>query len=138
MAGNRQINNPHGFGGTGVALETQEAEYVASAAVTANRVVSIGTDGRVAVAATDAPSLALGFTPTGATAAGGLVKVKTGGIVKSVPCNGAVAAGNIVKASATTAGYVAATATPGVGEKLGVAIAASASNVVDVLWAKGL
>jgi hypothetical protein len=139
MAGKRTINNPHGFGDTGVGFPTTEDEYVASAAVTAARVVAIGTTGRVAVAATDGTAaLVVGYAPAGATAAGGLVKVKTGGIVENIPCNGAVAAGDIVKRSATTAGYIAATATPAIGEALGVAINASASNVVDVFWAKSI
>lgn len=142
MAGNREINNPHGFGGdTSLAakLPQVEAEFVASAAVTANRVVAIGTTGQVAVAATDGDAtLVVGFAKKGATAAGGLVKVLTGGLAENVPCNGAVAAGDIVKRSVTTAGYVAATATPAVGERLGVAINASAGNTVDVWLAKGL
>lgn len=139
MAGKRIINNPHGFGDTGVGFPTTEDEFVASAAVTAARLVAINTAGSVAVAATDGTaSLVVGYAPNGATAAGGLVKVKTGGIVENIPAAGAVAAGDIVKRSVTTAGYVSATATPAVGEALGVAINASASNVVDVFWNKSL
>jgi len=140
MAGTRQINNPHGFGGDTslkAKLPQKYEEYVASAAVTVSRVVAIGTTGQVAVAATDGTaSLVVGFAVKGASAANGLVTVQTGGVCENIPCNGAVAAGDIVKRSVTTAGYVAATATPGVGEAIGVAINASASNTVDVLWTK--
>lgn len=113
------------------------AQVKASAAVTAGRVVSIGTNGTVATAATDAPSLAIGVArealTTGYT---GLVTVF--GLAENVPAAGAIAAGAIVKASATTAGYVSATATPAAGEPLGIAIAASASNTVDIWVCKAV
>lgn len=113
------------------------AQFEASAAVTANRVVSIGTDGSVATAATDAPSLAVGVAREALTT-GYTGVVTVFGLAENVPAAGAITAGAIVKASATTAGFVSATATPAVGEALGVAIAASASNTVDIWVCKAV
>lgn len=134
------IINPGGaFGYTDLqtTVFSVPAQVQASAAITANRVVSIGTDGSVATAATDAPSLAVGVAREGFTTdQTGIITVF--GIAESVPAAGAITAGAIVKASATTAGYVSATATPGVGEAIGVAIAASASNLVNIWFCKGV
>lgn len=114
------------------------AQFKASAAVTAARVVAIGTDGTVSTALTDAPAKAIGVARTAASTTNDTCLVTVFGIAPGVGANGAIAAGAIVKASATTAGYVAATATPAVGEAIGIAIAASASNVVDVWVCKAV
>lgn len=110
-----------------------DATMQASAAITAKRVVAMGTDGTVATAATNGTaSLVVGIGRTTAAAAAAAVEVTVMGIAEDVPAAGAVAAGDLLKRSATTAGYVSATATPAAGEVVGVAINASASNVVDV------
>lgn len=141
MSGSKIVNNPLGaFGVTDLQskLPSLEGEFLASAAITAPKVVSISTAGSVATCATDATaSLAVGVAIKDA-AASGRAKVVTYGIAENVPAAGAVAAGDLLKRSVTTAGYVSATATPGVGEAIGVAINASSSNTVDVWVCKGL
>lgn len=103
-----------------------------SAAVSAKRVVSIGTTGLVATSATDGtPSLCVGVSDR-AAASGSVVNVVTCGPIDDVPCSGTVSAGDLLKRNTTTAGWVQATATPVAGEVIGFAINASASNVVDV------
>ncbi|GIV04104.1 MAG: hypothetical protein KatS3mg015_2934 [Fimbriimonadales bacterium] len=129
------IENPSGaFGYTDLRTQlwAQEAAFKASAAISARRVVAIGTNGQIATAATNGTaSLAIGIAQNAiASGATGMVIVQ--GIAEDVPCDGAVAAGDLLKRSATTAGSVAATATPAAGEVIGIAINASASNVVDV------
>lgn len=129
------IENPSGaFGYTDLRTQlwAQEAAFKASAAISARRVVAIGTNGQIATAATDSTaSLAVGIAQDAiASGATGMVIVQ--GIAEDVPCDGTVAAGNLLKRSATTAGSVAATATPAAGEVIGVAINASSSNTVDV------
>jgi hypothetical protein len=97
----------------------------------------MNTLGLVAHAATNGTaSLCLGVALNAISSGGftGLVIVQ--GYVSAFP-DGAIAAGDIVKRSVNTAGYVATTATPGVGESIGVAIAASASGRVDIWVAKG-
>jgi hypothetical protein len=107
-------------------------EFKTSAAVAAKAVVAIGTDGTVATIATDgAPALQLGVALK-AAASGKAVPVQLLGIAEDIPCDGAVTAGALLMRSGTTAGRVMATATPAVGQVIGVAINASASNVVDV------
>lgn len=108
--------------------------FPTSASVTGPAVVAIGTDGTVAVAATNGTaSLTIGVAINSqAAVTGKACKVVVLGIAENVPANGTVAAGDLLKRSVTTAGSVAATATPGAGEVMGVAINASASNTVDV------
>ncbi len=129
------IENPaDAFGYTDLAtkLVSLEAPFKADAAVTAKSVVAIGTDGNVATADTNGTaSLAIGVA-SNAISSGKVGNVIVYGVAENVPCAGAVAAGDLLKRSATTAGYVSATATPAVGEVIGVAINASASNTVDV------
>lgn len=129
------IHNPQGaYGYTDLRTQlwAQEATFKASAVIAAKSVVAIGTTGQVATAATNgSASLAIGIAQ-GAGTTNGDVQVVVQGIVENVPANGAIAAGAIVIRSGTTAGAVAASATPAVGEALGVAIAASASNLVTV------
>lgn len=137
----KPIGNPLGaFGYTDLqtGLWYQPAEFKSSAAITAKRLVSIGTDGRVATTATDGTaSLVIGVAVS-AIASASSGEVIVAGIAEDVSAAGAVAAGDLLKRSATTAGYVSATATPVAGEVIGVAINASASNVVDVWIAKTL
>lgn len=135
MAGSNQIQNPTGaFGVTD--LESQlfhiNAEAVASAAISGCKVVAIGTDGKIATAATDGtPSLAVGIAQRSIAInkVGSFVVL---GIAENVPAAGAVAAGDILKRSVTTAGFVSATISSADGEAIGVAINASSSNTVDV------
>lgn len=138
MSGTQAITNPNGAFGQAAQFGANEIECVASAAITGPAVVAVGTTGLIATAATNGTaSLAIGIArKTIASAASGPVVVT--GYVASVPCAGAVAAGDILKRSVTTAGYVSATATPAVGEALGVAINASSSNVVNVWVAPSL
>lgn len=134
------ISNPQGAFGYTDLQTTQfsiQAPFKASADVAAGAVVSIGTDGTIATALTDAPSVAVGVAVS-AIASGKTGNVVVYGIAENVPVNGATAAGAILKPSATTAGRLAATATPAVGESLAIAIAASASNTTDVWVCKGL
>lgn len=145
MAGNKLITNPLGAfpaSGQTVAQATDigytSREFKASTTVTALNAVVIATDGTYTVArsATDSTaSLCIGIALEAGTS-GTLVEVATEGLVKSVPVAGAVTAGAVLKISVTTSGSLSATATPATGEKIGVALAASASNVVDVLICK--
>jgi len=135
------IENPQGaFGYTDLRsqLWAEEVSFKASAAITARRVLAIGTTGLVAIIATDGTaSLAVGIAQSAiASASTGMVIVQ--GIAEDVPATGAVAQGDLLKRSVTTAGSVSATATPVAGEVIGVAINASASNVVDVWVSKTL
>jgi len=116
-----------------------QAEFKASAAISAPRVVAIGSTGLIATAATDVTaSLAIGVAIRAASAAGKTIPVVIHGIAENVPVAGAVAAGDILIRSVTTAGFLSASATPGVGQALAVAIQASASNVADVWVSKGV
>lgn len=141
MSGSQTITNPNGaFGYSDLRTKmfSLSAEFLASAAVAARRVVAVGTDGRVATAATDGTaSLVIGIAQD-AIASGDTGDVIVYGIAENVSADGAIAAGDRLKRSATTAGYVAATATPAAGEVIGVAINASASNQVDVWVCKSL
>lgn len=131
-----QITNPRGAYGQTADAPRNTHEFKASTTVTANRVVAIGTDYTVAVAATDgSAALCIGVSQTaGAATVGAPVapQITVWGLAKAVPVAGTVAAGDVLKRSVTTAGYLSTTATPATGEKLAVALAASASNVVDV------
>lgn len=136
----KQITNPQGaFGVTDLQQKgwSLEAPMNASAAVTAKAVVAVGTTGKVAIAATNGTaSLVVGIARD-AIASGNNGEVIVHGFASAVPAAGAVAAGDLLKRSVTTAGSVSATATPAAGEVVGVAIAASASNVVDVWVSPG-
>lgn len=113
-------------------------EKKTSAAVTAKTVVAIGTTSLVAMAATNGTaSLQLGVALR-AIGSGKTGTIVTQGVVENVPCDGSVAAGDRLKRSVTTTGSVAATATPAAGEVIGVAIAASASNVCTMYVCKSL
>lgn len=141
MSGSKIINNPLGaFGVTDLQnqLPSLEGEFKASAAITAPKVVAIGTDGQVATAATNGTaSLQVGVAIKDATS-GGRAKVVYYGIAENVPAAGSVAAGDIVKRSVTTAGYVSATASPAAGEAIGIALNASSSNTVDIWVCKAV
>lgn len=129
------INTNGAFGYTALQgnVWSLQAEFKSSAAIAgAPQVVSIGTSGTVAESATDGTaSLCVGIAVDNG-ASGDTAKVVVLGLAENVPCDGSVAAGALLKRSVTTTGSVAATATPAVGEVIGVAIGASASNVVDV------
>lgn len=135
----KTITNPNGaYGYTDLRTKgwSLNAPVLASAAIAAKRLVAIGTDGKVATAATNGTaSLVVGATNV-AIASGDTGIIVVGGIAEDLPADGAIAAGDLLKRSGTTAGYVAATATPAAGEVIGVAINASASNVVDVWISK--
>lgn len=124
--------NAYGYSDLQTGVWSLQAPFKTSAAVTGPAVVSINTAGLVATAATDGTaSLTVGIAPA-SIASGSVGRVIVLGLAEDVPCAGAVAAGDLLKRSVTTAGKVSATATPAAGEVIGVAINASASNVVDV------
>lgn len=145
MAGTAQIVNPANahppgnppVGGAGVPV-VLEAEYVATATITAPAVVSSDTTGNKATTCATATtaSLAVGVCTVTAATTGSNAKVVTYGVVRNVPCDGSVAVGDVLKRSVTTTGSVATTASPATGEKLGVALAASASNTVTMFVCK--
>lgn len=131
----KQISNPSGaFGYTD--LQTQlwslPAPFKASAAISAKRVVALGTGGQVATATTNSLSSTNIGISQAAIASGQVGGIILFGIAEDVPAAGAISAGDVLRASGTTAGYVSATATPTVGQVIGVAINDSSSNTVDV------
>ncbi|MCA9311409.1 MAG: DUF2190 family protein [Phycisphaerales bacterium] len=135
------ITNPLGFGGY-TDFQTLvggfDLEFKAGAAIDAKQVVAIGTDGTISEAATDSTAaLQVGISLDSAST-GDVIKVRVFGAVDNVPAAGAVTAGLVLKRSVTTTGSVSATATPVAGEAIGFAIAASASNLVDVFVCKSL
>lgn len=106
--------------------------FLASTTITAKTVVALNTDGTVSPAATNnTASLCIGIADAGASA-NQFVPVVTYGVVEDVPATGSVAASDVLKRSVTTTGSVAASATPAVGEAIGIAITASASNLAKV------
>lgn len=136
----KQITNPAGaFGVTDLNQKgwRLEAPMKASAAVTAKRVVSLGTDGTVAITATNGTALLQVGIAVDAIASGSVGEVIVAGFASGVPATGAISAGDPVKRSTTTSGSVSVAATTSgvVGEVIGVAIANSASNLVDIwVW----
>lgn len=140
MSGSQTITNPNGaFGYTalGAKLPSTTGDFKTSAAVTARRIVAVGTTGLIALAATNGtPSLVVGQARD-AIASGDSGVVITNGLAEDCIADGTIAAGDIVKRSVNTTGAVQATATPVAGEGIGVAINASAGGTVDV-WIKGV
>lgn len=140
MAG-KQLTNPMGaFGETDLTTELycETAPFQTSAVVTAGRVVAIGTDGTVAHAATNGvAALCVGIVDSnrGVNTAFSTLVIIEG--YASGFADGATTAGAVLIRSTTTAGYVMASATPGVGEAIGVSMAASASGRVDMWVSKG-
>lgn len=133
------IQNPNlAYGLTTLDSPEVTSEKKASAAVTAKTVVSLGTDSKVAMAATNGTASLQHGIAFRAIASGKTGTIVTMGVVENVPCDGAVAAGDRLKRSVTTTGSVAATATPAAGEVIGVALAASASNLCTMYVAKSL
>lgn len=135
------VTNPQGaFGNSALGQQLGRViwEFDTSAAVTGPKVVSLTTEGKVATSATDGTASLCAGVALGTVASGDTAKVVVMGIVEDVPCDGAIAAGNIVKRSVTTAGSVAVTATPAAGEALGVALAASASNLCKLYLFRSL
>jgi len=130
------VNSADGY----TALETTvfgiDGPVEASAAITAKTILSVGTDGRFAMAATDGTASLSTGVALKAIASGDTGLVRFVGAVSNVPATGAISAGDLLKRSVTTTGSVSATATPAAGEVIGVAMAASASNVVKV-WLTG-
>lgn len=130
-------NGAFGLSSLGATLPTDSNSYDTSANVSAGRVVSLGTTGTVAHSATDGTaSLCLGVTQAAATSGNTVLVVQRG--YASALAQGTIAAGDVLKRSTTTSGAVQATATPGVGEAIGVAIAASSGGNVDMFVAKSL
>lgn len=112
-----------------------DAEYVASAAISAGQPVVFSSTATVAKTATGSNrTLVLGIASTTA-AAGEIVHVVHHGVVKLVPCESGVAAGDPVTRSGSTAGTVDTAAAPGAGVAtgiLGVALSAAASGTCTV------
>lgn len=129
----RDISNPQGAFGQTASFDGVFISLVAAAAITGPKAVSLATTvGQFTTAATNAPTQCIGVL-VGSVGSGASGIVTIIGPAAGVPCNGTVNQFDILKPSATTAGNVASTATPAAGEALGIAMAASASNVVT-MW----
>jgi hypothetical protein len=142
----RTIDNPRGaFGQTGgdafsLYLEGQAAT---TAGIAAKRVVSVGTDGRFDVAATNANQrLCVGISTTTFPQASGGVngtgKVAVAGVVTGVPYTGTVNVGDALTRSSVSAGYVMAQAATNAnhGSFVGVAVRVDTVNTVCDVWVK--
>ena len=135
------ITNPLGFGGyTDLATlcEPRIRSFRAGGTVTALEAVYAGTNLRVAQAATDCTATKVVGIALDSATSGGIVRVVVWGPVEGVAISGSVTEGQPLKRSVTTSGRVAATATPGVGEMLGWAIAAGsgANGTVSIFVEK--
>ncbi len=134
----KEIVNPTGaFGYTDLqtTMWSLEAPFKSSAAITGPAVVSVGTTGLIATAATDGTASLVVGVAIDSIASGGTGGVVVYGIAENLVADGAITAGLQVKRSTNTAGAVMATATPAVGEVLGTAINASSGGTVDV-WVR--
>lgn len=135
-----QIDNPLGafpVSGSTAVQSVRLGEVVipfkASTTIAALAAVSIATATfTVATAATDGTAALTRGIALNACTAGQTCMVQVRGLVRNIPVAGAVADGDTLKRSVTTAGKLSATASPATGEVFGVALAASAANVVDV------
>lgn len=110
----------------------ESAPYTANAAIAARTLVQISTDGSVSTATTNSTTAKCIGATLNAIASGQIGEVILFGYVAGVTASGAIAEGNLMKLSVTSGGAVSASAAPAAGEKLGFAIAASASNLVDI------
>lgn len=121
------VTNPEGALGSAALLHQTKARFVASAAISKNRLVTIGTGGRVAAA--DAATPILGVAVTAATAAGDVVDVVIHGEAE-------VAAGATMTAGANVlvnaAGGAAKTGTAASSLNAGIAIGAGSSGLVKI------
>lgn len=128
----QSISNPAGAFGQTAQFDGFKIPLLAAGAITGPAAVSLAaTVGYVTLAATDAPTQCIGII-TDSAQSGHTTLVTILGVARSCPAAGTIAQFAILKPSATTAGRVSATATPVTGEAIGIAMAASASNVVDV------
>ena len=129
------INASKAFGYTDLqtTVYNQAESFLASADIASRRLVSIGTDGRVATTPTSgSPRLVVGVAQNAITS-GEVGNVIVEGVAEDVPFTGtAPAAGDLLTRSGATAGAVAVAASPNVGDVVGVAISAGSGGVVDV------
>lgn len=135
-----EITNPLGAYGQTATSPRTVYTFKAAGAISALNTVYASTETVIKMTSTrstDSQMLTVGVALNAATT-GQAVQVAVGGIVKAVPVDGTVGAGDILHASGTTDGSLAATATPALGEGIGVALAASASNVATVWIAKNM
>jgi hypothetical protein len=124
-----QLGNPSGaYGYTDLQAQIPPTtkEFVASAAIADNTVVSISSTGTVATIATDGVAI-IGVSYEAASAAG-----KTLQVIRDGPANvvagSATTLGTPVIRSATTAGAVTSSATPVTGTVVGFALGASSGG----------
>lgn len=109
------------------------SQYIAAADINGPVLVSIDANGKVATTATNgAPRLVVGVCLNSPRAGEVASVAKIGQVVKDVPSTGTVNAGDFLTRSSTTAGSVAASATPSVGDVVGVAVTGATNNKVTV------
>jgi hypothetical protein len=142
----RTIDNPRGaFGQTGGDAFSLyvEGQAATTAGIAAKRVVSVGTDGRFNVAATNADQkrcvgISVSTFPEASGGVNGSGKVAVAGVVRGVPYTGTVNAGDALTRSSVSAGYVMAQAATNAshGAFVGVAINVDAANSVCDVWVK--
>lgn len=131
----KSIGNPSGaFGYTDLdqKLYQQTAEFQAAGAISAKAPVTITSTGTIAQAATDAvASLVVGIALNALTT-GETGQVIVLGSASGVLAGGATTLGTPVIRSAATSGYVTSSASPAVGEQIGIALGASSGGTVNV------
>lgn len=135
MPSGKIISNPNGaFGYSSIdeKLPRTTEEFLAGGAIGAKVPVSITSTGTITATLTDDVAARVIGISVKAIASGKTGLVITQGIASGVSAGGATTLGTPVIRSATTAGYVTSSATPAVGEFLGIALGASASNQVSV------
>lgn len=141
MSGSKIIHPSTGaFGNSGVASKTPRIQngYKASAAISGPKIVFLSADGTVATMASGSAAITALGVCINSPAAGEIAQVVESGIVQSVPVDGTCNANSVVIRSGTTNGSVTASATPAVGEVLGYAMAASASNTITMRVVKSI
>lgn len=121
------VTNPEGALGSPALLHQTIARFVASAAITKNRLVTISTDGEVAAAGTATP--VLGVAITGAAGAGDVVDVVIHGEAL-VKAGASMTAGANVLVNA--AGGEAKTGTAASSLNAGIALEAASDGLVRI------
>ena len=140
MPSGKLISNPNGaYGYTSIdqKLPQTTEEFLAGGTITAKVPVSITSTGTITATATDDTASRVVGISLKAITSGKTGLVITGGIASGVSAGGATTLGTPVIRSATTAGYVTSSASPAVGEAIGIALGASSSNQVSVYVSLG-
>lgn len=135
--GNTLVEGPPGTTPLWTNLDSSTKNVIrlkATSAIAAKTVVAFDTanSGQVVQAGTGTATTVCFGISLAAAAAGAYVDIALpGSIVRAVNAQGAIAAGGTASRSATTAGFLAAN-TPAADEFCCIALAAAASNLVDV------